>query len=289
MSVYTPQASGEVLLPSASPQPELSFVEHQVHRARFVRAMVGHIGVRTTARAVYDKLRTGNVETPIEITNPSVAHPLKLTTRPSDIWCYNEIFEEGVYDLPRDIDAKINGKTVIDLGANIGLTAALFASRYRKSKIISVEPHPRNFSLLQQNAQPYEGQIKPIHGAVAPKAGHIAMSVFGGSETNYVANRFSLSESSGTSDIPAITPSDILKTLGNDNVIGLLKIDIEGAEKELFESGAMDDLLQRTEHVVIETHERFVPGSAIAVSDSLAKSDFAPFSKNGHSDLYIKL
>jgi hypothetical protein len=50
--------------------------------------------------------------------------------------------------------------------------------------------------------------------------------------------------------------------------VDILKIDIEGAELEIFSDGA-DEWLPRIGLIIIETHERFRPGSEAAVRKAL--------------------
>jgi hypothetical protein len=62
----------------------------------------------------------------------------------------------------------------------------------------------------------------------------------------------------------------LMREFGIDT-IDLLKLDIEGAEKELF-GAATEEWLPRVRNILIETHERIYPGSDTAVRSAL--SDF---------------
>jgi hypothetical protein len=64
-----------------------------------------------------------------------------------------------------------------------------------------------------------------------------------------------------------------------------LKVDIEGAEKEIF-SGSDIGWLSAVELVIIETHDRFKPGSDKAVKDAL-KDGFVQMKTKGEN-LYFK-
>ena len=73
-------------------------------------------------------------------------------------------------------------------------------------------------------------------------------------------------------EVSAITMEDILRKLAVSR-IDLLKLDIEGSERELFstDSGAW---LNRVEYIVVELHDRYRPGCAKAFYSALATRDF---------------
>lgn len=285
MSVF-PLSSSRFNLPQS--QEIVAMLEHQRLRYKFARRMLGIVGVANTLRAVGGRVARGTKAINMEQTKTAeLRHPLQMTTRPSDVWSYDEIFGRHVYDLPSELDRHINGKTIVDLGAYIGIASSLFASRYPQSRIIAVEPHPRNQRYLEKNAAQYGGQIEVMRGAAAPNQEPIHMTVFGSDETNFVANYFG-SEQAGKNvhEVIPITPGDILQKLGDDE-IGILKVDIEGAEAALFGSHAIDPLLERTRILLIETHNRFVPGSEQAVQEAVARLGFtARQSRDEHTAVY---
>jgi FkbM family methyltransferase len=67
--------------------------------------------------------------------------------------------------------------------------------------------------------------------------------------------------------VPCYRLATLLDLAGFQEV-DILKVDIEGAELELF-SGGMDDCLDRVKMIIIETHDRFRPGSEAAVRKAL--------------------
>ena len=62
--------------------------------------------------------------------------------------------------------------------------------------------------------------------------------------------------------IPAITISQLLAMSGEQR-IGLLKIDIEGAEREVFAADS-DEWLEKTDAMIIELHDWHKPGCSEA-------------------------
>jgi hypothetical protein len=63
--------------------------------------------------------------------------------------------------------------------------------------------------------------------------------------------------------------------------IDILKIDVEGAELELFSMGQLS-WIARVKMIIVETHDRFRPGSENAVRDTLGK-DFTEIDRRGEN------
>ena len=69
-------------------------------------------------------------------------------------------------------------------------------------------------------------------------------------------------------------------------MIGHRRLDIEGAELELFSEG-IDDCLDRIQMIIIETHDRFRPGSEAAVRKALEPS-FQEKPRNGENLFFVR-
>lgn len=254
-----------------------------------VRTMVGSLGVGNTARIVNHRLMHGRqgVDRPIELHSKQLAYPIDATMR--DIANYDEVIKQGIYTLPDSLYEYVNGKPIVDLGGYIGITAAYFASRYPQSHVLSIEPHTRNYELLKENAARYQGDIEAIHAAVVPQSGsaHMAASQEG-PETNYMSNVFKQQKCMSEHVVQAVSPEDILKLLGQPEEIGILKIDVEGAEKELFESRTIHRLLEITNIAMIETHDHYEPGSHAVVAEAMSQHGMTAAKRNPHTTQYIR-
>ena len=263
-------------------------LKRQRLRYDFTKRMLGSIGVANTLKTIYSRIAKAKAETALVTKPTGLKHPLHLTTTPSDTWSYDEVFQRQVYALPEDLAKNINGKAIVDIGAYIGLASAYFASHYPDSPVIAIEPHPRNQAYLSINAARYGDQIHVIPGAVTPTQQPIGMQIFGNNEADYMANCFdSESGSSQPTNVNAITPADILLTLG-EREVGILKVDIEGAERALFLAPEIDPLLQRTYILMIETHEAFMQGSELAVREAIERNNFVAVGANdGHTFIYV--
>jgi hypothetical protein len=79
-----------------------------------------------------------------------------------------EIFEGGEYWFASDK----SDPTILDCGSHIGLSVAWFKRRFPKARIISFEPDPENFRLLQTNVavNGFEG-VELLNLAVSSQRG----------------------------------------------------------------------------------------------------------------------
>ena len=73
-------------------------------------------------------------------------------------------------------------------------------------------------------------------------------------------------------DVESITIDNIMSE-NNFKTVDILKIDIEGAEKDLFEKN-YEKWLPNIKIIMVETHDRMVPQSAFTVMNTLNKYNF---------------
>lgn len=272
-------------------------LDRQWERLRKLATMAEVAGPFKAAHLLFDRL-TGINHTAakeLEVDDPEkFRHPLLLTTTISDLHNYHEIAKDRVYDLPRELDEEIDGRAIFDLGAYIGTSAAYFATRYPRSPVLAVEPNPRNYRLLQANAANYGDQISPRFAAVGLNNEPVGMMSHSPDNRSHMSNVFSSDyDANGNGSQPArgVTPEDLVSTLGNEDRVGVLKVDIEGAETQLFGSTMIDPLLARTDILMIETHENFEigQGSSQIVAEAAGRSGLtlADFD-NGHTTIYAR-
>lgn len=116
---------------------------------------------------------------------------------------------------------------IIDAGANIGDETARFCIHYPDAKIVAVEASDRNFVLLQENFNGVEN-VELVKGAVWPVKANLKII------SGNAMEAFKVIEMEGPKgSISAWSIQDILDKMGWDKV-DILKLDIEGAEYELF-------------------------------------------------------
>ncbi len=255
--------------------------------------MASEFGLLKTLKCVYGRFMGEKDEEFFELENEDIKYPLMLRQTHSDLWGYIEVFRHGAYDLPVDLTKKINGKAIVDLGAYNGTSAVYFANKYPKSEIIAVEPNPKNYSLLCKNTAPYGKHIKTINSAVSPTDHSIIKQPLSsnkrtfGLKSNNMLNTYLPSHEKSSNNLSAVTPDRIVKLLSS-KVIGLLKVDIEGAEKQLFESKEIDKLLRITDILLIETHDKHVKDASLAVRQACTRNGLKSIAANMHTDTFIK-
>lgn len=166
----------------------------------------------------------------------------------SDYRTLDEVFRFRVYE---SVVAAIPPcRTVIDLGGNIGLAARYFTAVYPDCQIVSVEPDAENQELFRRNmASVPVSRWRLIPAAVWRDNAPVAIAT-PDNPTDYDSIRV-VPGSNGDCAVEGLTPVEIIRRSGFQTV-DLMKIDVEGAEAELFTG----DLawLDRVRAIAIEFH-----------------------------------
>jgi hypothetical protein len=163
---------------------------------------------------------------------------------------YHEVYNLKDYYLNREKRIH-NGDIVIDLGANIGVFTR-WAYKEGAAKVIAFEPDKRYFELLKLNSDPRSILF------------NAAMSDSMGITTLYESDHLGGSNILGIpgclkSYIVRIYTMDYLFESGLIDKIDFLKIDIEGAEHQVFR-GISDDNLKKIKSIGMEYHNWGGPG-----------------------------
>ncbi|MDP2151302.1 MAG: FkbM family methyltransferase [Parvibaculum sp.] len=124
------------------------------------------------------------------------------------------------------------GDICLDVGANVGFYSLFFASRVGpQGKVIAFEPHPLMFARLKTNIalNPDISCIVPENCAVYSQEGEMALVEGSG---NFGETKLG-NEGPGTVTVKVVRLSRYLET-GGLSPVKLMKIDVEGAEGEVF-------------------------------------------------------
>ena len=136
---------------------------------------------------------------------------------------------------------------VVDLGANIGLFS-IHVSDYVK-KVISVEPTPSHFRILEHLTKPYPN-IECLNGAAAEKTAEMD---FYCSSTNTTMNSL-VNRGEGAIKVQGYTLNDIMFVYELPK-IDFLKIDIEGSEVYFLNDKNLATMKEYVNKFFIEFHE----------------------------------
>jgi FkbM family methyltransferase len=145
-------------------------------------------------------------------------------------WCDLLVLGE-IYRAPGEYDfasLPAAAGTIVDLGANIGLSARYLSECYPAARVIAYEPDPEIMRLAQLNLRGHP-QVTLRNCAAAGSAGSMTLHRFPGGSwgTSAFITKQVVSETFLTE---AVTLDSIIAELGE---IDILKIDIEGAEHEV--------------------------------------------------------
>jgi FkbM family methyltransferase len=171
---------------------------------------------------------------------------------------------------------------VIDAGANIGTSAIWFATKHPQATVIAIEPESENFDLMKLNVAGYPA-IKPIKAALAGAIGRRELFDRGTGPWGYTIASSSQNVKSLEQSVECITVESILATYTQD-IVDILKLDIEGGEKEVLEDSKCWICSMRV--IVVELHDRIVPGCFKAFEN--ATQGFARFSRLGEKHLVYR-
>jgi len=168
----------------------------------------------------------------------------------SDVDVFEKVFVEEEYKPPFD---KVL-TTILDLGANVGLASVYYALAWPDARIVAVEPSPENVMLLRRNVAAFPN-VTVVHGAAWSENGPLALIDTGMGPWAFRVEGTGC-QAAGI-EIEGMQVSTILDRHGIDHV-DLLKMDIEGAEKQVFSTAA--GWINRTGAIAAELHDRYVPG-----------------------------
>lgn len=154
--------------------------------------------------------------------------------------------------LPRAEDVKV----VLDIGANIGAATVFFSELYPAAKIHAFEPVPANQEMLKRNAlsRGRPGSIECHMLALSNKDGELQM-IHSPGANNHGGWSFYQRGASGSEEkisVPVRQVEAFVRELGLDR-IDVIKIDTEGAEKEILQ-GLAPEQLDTVRYIVGELH-----------------------------------
>ncbi len=178
--------------------------------------------------------------------------PMVARLGTTDWLVIDEIFIRGEYE--RVVSTCPAAGTILDLGANVGLSVRFWADAYPQARIVAVEPDPENFAVCLANAHGIPGPSRTtcVQACVSTAPGHLHLDRSGGEWA------FRSSEVPGANSVKvrAVTIPELMRENGLPE-IDLLKCDIEGAEAALFADCSA--WIQKIRCLVVETHKPYGP------------------------------
>jgi len=182
----------------------------------------------------------------------------------ADFSVIRQCFRDCQYDLPngahgiflQDIHDQIlaSGRQplIVDCGSNIGASVLWFLARYPRAHILAIEPEQDNFELLRQNCAGLDVDLRQAGVAGEDGFAHLTDPGQGSLAYRTIAagpgaelRMYSLTTLLATKPSTAYVPF-------------LLKLDIEGAEKSLFDGDC--SAINQFPVIIMEPHDWLLPG-----------------------------
>jgi FkbM family methyltransferase len=177
-------------------------------------------------------------------------------------------------------------KTVFDVGANVGDMTIGMCKWFPDATVHAFEPYSKTFERLRDRieASPYRDRVKLHNFGFYDKMGtaplhvtsfHGANSLVAVSPAYHVFNPHIREE--GSEDVQLVRLDDFVAEAGISQ-IDLIKVDVEGAEYEVF-AGGVQTLTSMVDAVICEMSFARFPrerGEYIRVSQMLQDCGFAP-------------
>ena len=184
----------------------------------------------------------------------------------TDSKVFDEIFVEQAYaPCVAGLPDNLGPVTLIDLGANIGLSALFLTRALEVAEIVAVEPDPENFRLLSENLR--RSGLAPRSTTIRAFAGaEHAFAELHDSGNGAWGMRMGARSDTGS---PVLPLAEIAASVKTSTPI-VLKCDIEGGERQLFLH--IRDWEHLIHYILLELHTEFL--SFREMSDCLGSSEY---------------
>jgi len=176
-------------------------------------------------------------------------HPFYFRHGTTDKYIIADVLLDAQYQCLMNL-ARV--RTILDIGGNIGTTSVLLLNAYPNARLLALEPDPGNFAVLQRNIAPYGARAVAMRKALWHRREPLAIER--GSFRDGGAWSFQVkSTGDATSEVDGITLPELMREYSLDS-IDILKIDIEGAERYVFET-SITSCLRQVKLIAIELHD----------------------------------
>lgn len=221
-----------------------------------LRDLASAIGPGPALSYLIQQTATGRRAALMRIHPRGVLHPLWVRRGSSDMDTFQQIFVDKELACLDDLHAV---SFVVDCGANAGYASAYLLSRHRNCQILAVEPDPGNFELLRKNLAPYGERARVLKAGVWSRNTSLRIAEEPYRDGREWTRQVRECLPDEPSDIEGVTMHTLIESSGHTR-ISLLKMDIEGAEVEVFSDKELSWLAQ-IDSIAIELHDDSAFGS----------------------------
>ena len=216
---------------------------------------------------VFLKVRLGSGPT-VRVSVPGAKTPVLVRPRTSDVGAFEQVFLRGDYRF----STKLSFKFIVDCGANVGYATIYFANRFRSARILAIEPERGNFELLVKNTACY-GNVERKRAALWPRKTQIDLT-----NPASASDHWSFRAQEGipsAESVDTITMLDLLD-LSPHGEIDMLKLDIEGAERDIFASPLLE-WLSKVKVLIVELHDWIWPDCSAKFNQAISGRGFRSY------------
>jgi FkbM family methyltransferase len=212
-------------------------------------------------------------------------HPVIGRFNTSDLSVFEQIF---VREEHRWADAlkPCSDMLILDCGANVGYSAIYFLRMFPESTVIAVEPDKENFAILEANLNNSSPNVVTLNAAVWSRNADLNCGNMGFRDGMHWARQVSVPVNGEKGDTTGFTIPHLLQVSGKAR-ISILKIDIEGAEAEVFSTDP-GTWLKHVDAVAIELHDDTSFGDARSIVLSSLSQDQFVISRCGELTVAVR-
>lgn len=177
-------------------------------------------------------------------------YPIVIRPRSKDI---PSVVSNCVREEYGQFERSFSANFIVDAGAYIGDTAAYFLSRFPNCSVVALEPNEESYAQAETNLRPYGDRVQLVRAALWDRVGVVR---FGGYQTG-------ASIGGGAAEVDSTTIPALLHRHAR-TCIDILKLDIEGAEREVLRSGDQGWLV-KVRVLLLETHGKDIEADVFPI------------------------
>jgi len=233
-------------------------VDRAAHRVYFhVQRLTAALRLTSDARSVLAYLRVESrfaPRRPVAVRiRPLGGRTVWLRPGTTDAESLRDTFRDSVHVPPPSLGRPL--RRIVDLGANIGITAAHNALLHPHAEILAIELDPDNAAIARRNTS-WAGERVVVHeAAVWPTDGTVVYSREPGHEFAFRVLEETADASAGPA-ARAVSMATVLADVPEGERVDFVKMDIEGVEASLL-SGEAARWTARVDAIALQVHDPY--------------------------------
>ena len=184
-----------------------------------------------------------------------------------------EVVDYDCYQLGQLLPGALESTTLIDIGANVGVTTLCLA-QFPRCRVVSFEPDPDNCARLEANVRENKASnVTVVRKAVSGSCGTGLLVRPTHEDVGCrLADGAEVPMAEGVIEVPTIDLAGVLALVSG--AIGLAKIDCEGAEYEIVDQ-ITPEVAGRLPRLTFEVHDLGEGRNRTSLSDRLERLGYA--------------